>query len=334
MKISASVYSNKTKGLEALVKELDSFNVDLLHIDCNDNLNVFDDIAIIKTISKTPIDLHIISSTPEKYYEGLIKHEVDLVTFQYENLKTKLVLPKELKAKIGMAIVSETPISIFDEYKDILDFVLFMTTTPGQSGGTFNKENFKKIRDFKKIYPDKKIHVDGGVNDEVSFVLRSMGVFSVVSGSYLVNANAIGHALHNLRSDNISSHLSVKDFMMTKSECPVLSANTSKFIDVLKSIEDYSLGFTMLVDDAGILEGLISNADIRKGLIKKIDNLSDIKVTDVINHNPLKIKSSFTISEMLNYVKNLRIPILYLPVVDENNKLEGALAFNNLIKGE
>ena len=90
----------------------------------------------------------------------------------------------------------------------------------------------------------------------------------------------------------------------------------------------------MLVDDAGKLIGLISNADIRKGLIRKIDNLSDIKVSDVINHSPLKIRSSFTISEMLTFVKNLRIPILYLPVVNNDNVLEGALAFNNLIKGE
>ncbi|MGZ4034759.1 MAG: hypothetical protein ACXVNN_07975 [Bacteroidia bacterium] len=334
MKISASVYSNKTKSLESLVKELDVFNVDFIHIDCNDDLSVFDDIEAIQKISKTPIDLHIISSEPEKFYPGLLKLNVDFVTFQFENLRSPLQIPKDIKSKLGLAIISPTPITVFEQYKEVMDFILFMTTTPGQSGGLFNKENFKKIREFKKGYPDKKIHVDGGVNDEVSFVLRSMGVYSVVSGSYLVNANVIGNALHNLRSNSIESHISIRDFMMAKDELPILSVHTSEFIDVLQSIEKYCLGFTMLVSDSGKLEGIISNADIRKGLIKKINNLNMISVKDVTNNHPIKINSKFTVSEMLTFVKNLRIPILYLPVVDENNMLEGALMFNNLIKGE
>ena len=336
MKISASIYSNKTKGVEALVKELDDLKVDFLHIDCNDDVSVFDDIAIIKTISKTPIDLHIISSDPEKYYPYLLKHNVDFVTFQHENLTAPLPLhlPKELKSKIGIAIVTETPISVLEQYKDKMDFVLFMTTTPGQSGGLFNKENFKKIREFKQLFPDKKIHVDGGVNDEVSFVLRNMGVYSVVSGSYLVNSNVIGHALHNLRNDNIQSHILVSDFMLTKEELPIVSSKDSLLIDALQSIEKYALGFTMMVDEEGKLTGLISNADVRKGLIKKINSLNELIIKDVINSNPIKITNTFTISEMLNFVKNSKISILYLPVVDKENKLAGAITFNNLIKGE
>ena len=102
MKISASIYSNKTKGVETLVRELDDLKVDFLHIDCNDDLSVFNDIEIIQPISKTPIDLHIISSEPEKYFASLIKHQVDFVTFQHENLKAPLRLPKEIKSKIGI----------------------------------------------------------------------------------------------------------------------------------------------------------------------------------------------------------------------------------------
>ena len=334
MKISASIYSNKTKGVEALVKELDDLKVDFLHIDCNDDLSVFDDIEIIHKISKTPTDLHIISSDPEKYYPYLIKHPVDFVTFQHENLTAPLHLPKEIKSKIGIAIVTETPISVLEQYKDMMDFVLFMTTTPGKSGGLFNKENFKKIRDFKLAFPDKKIHVDGGVNDEVSFVLRNMGVYSVVSGSYLVNSNVIGHALHNLRNDNIQSHILISDFMMNKEELPIVSSKNSLLIDALQSIEKYCLGFTLMVDAEGKLTGLISNADVRKGLIRKINTLNDLTIKDVINPNPTKITNTFTISEMLTLVKNSKFPILYLPVVDAENKLVGAIKFNNLIKGE
>jgi ribulose-phosphate 3-epimerase len=334
MKISASIYSNKTKSIELLVKELDAFNVDFIHIDCNDDLSVFADIEEIKKISKTPIDLHIISSKPEKYYAGLLKNNVEYVTFQHENLNSPLQLPVGLKSKVGIAIVTETPISVLEQYKEVLDFVLFMTTTPGKSGGSFNKENFKKIRDFKKLFPDKKIHVDGGVNNEVSFVLRNMGVYSIVSGSYLVNSSFIGDALHNLRNDNVQSHISISDFMMTKEELPILTISTCEFIDALQSIEKYNLGFTMLVNETGKLAGIISNADIRKGLIKNINKLNAISVKEVVNYNPIKITNDFTISEMLTFVKNLKISISYLPIVDIDGILVGAIAFNNLIKGE
>ena len=334
MKISASIYSSKDKSLPDLVKELDDYIVDYFHIDCNDDISVFDDIRAIRKLSKTPIDLHIISAEPEKFFSKIIENEVDFVTFQYENLKNGINIPKEIKSKLGLAIVSETDINVFEKYKDRFDFILFMTTTPGKSGGTFNKENFKKIREFHNRYPEKKVHVDGGVTADISFVLRNMGVYSVVSGSYLVNSSLIGSALHNLRSNYyVPSGVHVKDIMMGKSEIPIIGERAS-FADVLTSIEKYNFGFTNVADEKGKLKGLISNADVRKGLIKKISDLNKMNVNDIINQNPIKVYDDFTVMEMIEFIKNTKQNILYLPVVDRNNILTGAITFTNLIKGE
>jgi CBS domain-containing protein len=232
-----------------------------------------------------------------------------------------------------LAIVSATSIDVFEPYKDKFDFILFMTTTPGQSGGVFNKENFKKIREFKTRFPGKRIHVDGGVTDEVAFVLRNMGVNSVVSGSYLVNAEGVGRALHQLRSDNITSHTCISDFMHTKEELPVVNP-TASFLEVLQSIEKYNLGFTSVIDSNGKLIGIISNADVRRGLIKSIGSLEKIQIKDILNPNPFKIKASATVSEMLSFIKSIKPIILFLPVVDDSNGLQGIVTFNNLIKGE
>jgi len=321
--------------MQELVQELDGFIVDYFHIDCNDDLQVFDDIKAIRKLSKTPIDLHIISSEPEKFFPLIAETNVELVTFQFENLQRKLEIPKEIKSKLGLAIVSETDISIFNQYKDRFDFILFMTTTPGKSGGTFNKENFKKIRSFRQQFPGKKIHVDGGVNADISFVLRNIGVFAVVSGSYLVNASGIGNAMHNLRSDYyVPSGMHVSDVMLGKDEIPLLNENGSSLLDVLKSIEEYNLGFTTIIDDGGKLAGISSSADVRKGLIKKINDLSSMQVKDILNRSPIRVYDDFTVSEMIEFVKNTKQNILYLPVVDRENNLTGAITFTNLIKGE
>jgi len=335
MKISASVYSGKGKTLSNLVKELDDFHVDYLHIDCNDDLSVFDDIKSIRKQSKTPIDLHIISSHPKKFFKKIIETNVEFVTFQYENIKNEITVPKEVKSQLGLALVSETSINVFEKYKDRFDFILFMTTTPGKSGGTFNKENLKKIREFHQKYPDKKIHVDGGVNADISFVLRNMGVYSVVSGSYLVNASAVGSALHNMRSQYyVPSGIRVSDMMTGRNEIPIIKEKQSTFSDVLKCIDKFAFGFANVVDDAGKFSGIISNADVRKGLISKINDLNSVRVEDIINRNPIKVYDDFTVTEMIEFIKNKKQNILYLPVVDRKNNLTGALTFTNLIKGE
>lgn len=334
MKISASVYSSKSQSLPEIVKDLDVHGADLFHIDCNDDLGVFDDIAEIKQLSKTPVDLHIISAEPEKFFSKIEELKVDYVTFQYENLSGHLTIPASINARLGLAIMSDTDISVFDDYADKFDFILFMTTTPGQSGGVFDKTNFKKIRQFRQQYPDKRIHVDGGVNGEVSFILRNMGVYASVSGSYLMTSESMGAAMLNLKTHEVDSHFQVKDFMRTADEIPLLKKDQRSVTGILQSIEDYDVGFTILIDDDGKLDGIVTNADVRKGLLKHTDNLNDVTVADITNTNPVKANENFSVMELLRFIKQQRFAISYLPVVDDTNKVTGAVTFFNLIKGE
>ena len=334
MKISASVYSSKSQSLPEIVNDLDVHGADLFHIDCNDDLSVFDDIAVIKELSKTPVDLHIISAEPEKFFTQIEELNVDYVTFQYENLKGELTLPESITAKLGLAIMSNTDISVFEAYADKFDFILFMTTTPGQSGGVFDKTNFKKIRQFRQKFPNKKIHVDGGVNGEVSFILRNMGVYASVSGSYLMTSESMGAAMLNLKTHEVDSHFQVKDFMRTADELPLLKFKDRSVNTILQSIEDFDVGFTILIDENGKLDGIVTNADVRKGLLKHIDNLNDVTVEDITNTAPVKANENFSVMELLRFIKQQSFAISYLPVVDNTNKVTGAVTFFNLIKGE
>ena len=334
MKISASVYSNKKDELETIIKNLDDNQVDFFHIDCNDEPSVFEDILEIRKYSKKPIDLHIITDTPEKYYEYLERIPVEYVTFQYENLKGKLRIPKSIKGKKGLAIVTPTPIDVFEDFANDFDFILIMATIPGKSGGTFDPVNFGKIREFNKLFPNKRIHVDGGVNGEVSFIIRNMGVYAAVSGSYLFNEGQVGKALLNLKATDTASHYLVRDFMRTEGEVPLLPPNKRTIKDVLLSIEEHNMGFTMLTNNDGQLEGLISNADVRRGLIKHIDNIAETSIEDMVNHNPVTINENDTVADLLKTIKSKSFPISFLPVVDDANKVCGAVTFFNLVKGE
>lgn len=333
MKISASIYSDKDRELKEVIQDLVDHQVDLLHVDCNDDLSVFNDIASIRQWCDLPIDLHIITNQPEKYFDYLREHPVEYVTFQYEDLDNKLVIPDDITGKIGLAIITPTPIDVFEEYSNF-DFILIMATIPGQSGGVFDKENFNKIRKFRKKFPTKSIHVDGGVNGEVSFILRNMGVTSSVSGSYLFKGPSIGHALMNLTKRNIESHFHVGDFMTPIAECPVIKLEDLQFQSCLNKIEEGNIGFCIVIHESGKFAGLISMADIRKGLIRNSENLNAINTTSLMNTNPIHVFDNHTVVEMLQVVKRANFPVSYLPVLDNQQNAVGIVNFANLIKGE
>lgn len=332
MRISASIYSDKKRDLSETIQDLAAHHVDLLHVDCNDDPSVFEDISKIRTWCNIPVDLHIITKHPSKYFDLLREVPVEYVTFQLEDLEEKLEIPSDITGKKGLAIITPTSIEAFDHYQDF-DFILIMATIPGQSGGVFDSVNFKKIRDFQQKYPDKSVHVDGGVNGEVSFILRNMGVHTSVSGSYLFNAPSIGHALMDLTKRNLDSQFLVKDFMIPLSESPVIGEEAS-VLEVLNAIEIGKLGFTLVVNNQSDLKGLISNADIRKSLIRTKGNLSQESISEIMNTTPLVIRETATVNDLLQQIKKYAFPILYLPVVDQDNKAKGILTFVNLIKGE
>jgi ribulose-phosphate 3-epimerase len=336
MKISASIYSDKkSEDILTTIEDLNNSHVDMIHVDCNDDLNVFVDIEKIQNHSHIPVDLHIITEYPERFYPALETFKIEYVTFQYEDLQKKeLNIPKEFTGQLGLAITSNTSIDVFDQYAEDFDFILFMATIPGQSGGKFDKSNFRKIRAFQKRYPNKKVHVDGGVNAEVSFILRNMGVYASVSGSYLFNSANINTALLNLKLNEIQSQFMVQDFMRDMDESPMVRHEDLSLAKVLEAMNEGKMGFVIVLNAQDEFKGIIGNADLRKNLLQNIDDIQSLNVYDMINENPITVKGTFTVYQLLRFIKKESRTIVYLPVIGENNKGIGTINFLNLIKGE
>ena len=336
MKISASIYSDAARPLQAVIADLVAHQVDLLHIDCNDDLRVFDDIKKIREWCSLPLDLHIITPDPSKFYPYLLENPVEYLTFQVEDLNTELQIPAAITGKKGLALITPTPISAFEPFEHF-DFILIMATIPGQSGGVFDRLNFEKIRSFRKRYPNKSIHVDGGVNPEVSFILRQMGVSTAVSGSYLFKEASVGNALMNLTKRSIGSSFKVADFMTPLHETPKFSIENLDLKNVLQTVEEGQMGVAMAVDAHNAFIGLVSSADIRKALLKNLHNGSDLNFIDpnsMINRQPICIHEDASVVELLQLIKNSPFAVLYLPVIDAAKQLKGIVQFSNLIKAE
>lgn len=334
MKISASIYSNPAKTLEEIVLELDSYHVDYLHVDCNDDMKVFEDIEKIRTISRTPIDLHIITDRPSKYYSKIKEHKIEFVCFQHENSLEKITIPDDINSSVGIAIMNQTSVDVFEEYFNTgFAFGLLMTTTPGQSGGAFNEDTYQRVIDFKKMYPSKAVYVDGGVNDLVATKLRNLKVDCSISGSYLLKAEEIGVALSKLKSDIGGLHFKVTDFMIRLNQLPIVFSSNLTLANVIETITKYKMAFCLVTDDELQLKGIITDGDLRREFLKNIDNLNNVSVTDMINSNPLFITEDAYVTDAFDIIKKNNKQITFLPIVDIKKSLLGVVSINHLIKG-
>lgn len=332
MKISASVYAHATDEIDEIVHSLEQIGVDYFHIDCNNEPKVFDEIAEIKKISDKPIDLHLITKTPVDYFGLIEERKPDFVSLQFEELQTGFTFPKIEGVKWGLAIKTETPISVFESFANQCDFILIMATTPGKSGGQFDARNFRKIRAFIRHFPNKSITVDGGVNAEVSFVLRSYGVQTAVVGSYLAKSDKQAISLNQLKYENTESHFTVEDMMTSRAHLPIIKSVHCSLENLLAKNEEYRLGYALIEDEEENLVGISTNADIRRGLLKNVNRVEALTAEDIINNNPRKIEKTTTIKEMLSIIKSGKF-ISYIPVVN-GEKLIGSVNLHFLIKGE
>jgi Mg2+/Co2+ transporter CorC len=161
-----------------------------------------------------------------------------------------------------------------------------------------------------------------------------MGVSSSVSGSYLFNEASVGQALMNLTKRNLESQFLVRDFMIPLSECPVINESELTFESVLTVVENGKLGFCIVLGESNRFIGLISNADIRRGLLRNLKQLNDFSVNDFVNTNVVGLEDTFTVNRMLQELKLHDFPISYFPVWDKDKISVGIITFVNLIKGE
>jgi len=92
--------------------------------------------------------------------------------------------------------------------------------------------------------------------------------------------------------------------------------------DVLKTLDINGNGVLPLVDEENHLVGLITDGDIRRGILNKRS------VLQMINFNPKSISSSLSENEIENELKNIRKR--HLPIVDDNKKLVDILILDDI----
>lgn len=125
--------------------------------------------------------------------------------------------------------------------------------------------------------------------------------------------------------------LTVGNIMHKGDENPTVLADTT-VQEALFVITDKGLGAVSVVDQNGIMQGVLTDGDIRRGLSKGVDFLQR-PVSELMTANPKTITEDKLAAQALHLMEsNKPKPITVLPVLDEKRKVIGLLHMTDLVR--
>ena len=120
----------------------------------------------------------------------------------------------------------------------------------------------------------------------------------------------------------------VSDLMHTGDDIPLVSEDTM-LQDALVVMTAKMLGCVGVVDDKGVLKGIITDGDLRRWLSA---DLLQKKVSDVMTKNPKTVGPDVLAAEALNIMKNTGKGITQLFVVQDDNKPIGIIHIHDCLR--
>lgn len=123
--------------------------------------------------------------------------------------------------------------------------------------------------------------------------------------------------------------LKVKDLMHSGAELPVVVGDTP-LMDSILEMSGKKLGCTLVLDNAGLLKGIITDGDLRRQIQEKKEELLIFTAEDCMTVNPKHIAPDELAVAALNLME--RYSITMLPVVEASGKAVGILHMHDLIR--
>lgn len=194
--ISASIICSNFINLEKDIRLLEKGGVDFIHIDVMDGhfvprLGIFPEIInSIKSLTKIPLDIHIMVEDPITWLPIIAKYNPEYVAVHAESAKQLHSIIKKIKSygiKAGIVLNPDTTLDVINNLIDDLDLVVIMGILPGILGQKLISATIDKIKDLSNLRKGKNkkflIETDGGVTFESGPIMIESGADILVCGS-------------------------------------------------------------------------------------------------------------------------------------------------------
>lgn len=196
VKVAPSILSADFARMGEEVGSAEKAGADLLHIDVMDghfvpNLTLGPDmVRAIDKVSDLFLDVHLMVTNPEKFFEPFAKAGADLLTFHIEidpHPEEKIGQVRSLGKQVGLSLNPDMPVQSVFPYLHLVDLVLVMSVFPGYGGQAFIPESLERARQIHQFIKNNHLNcvleIDGGVNRENAGQLIDCGVDILVMGS-------------------------------------------------------------------------------------------------------------------------------------------------------
>jgi arabinose-5-phosphate isomerase len=125
--------------------------------------------------------------------------------------------------------------------------------------------------------------------------------------------------------------LAIREVMLSGERVPRVNQNL-KLAEALDEIDQKGFGATLVVNEAGLLQGIFTDGDLRRCL-KKYPDIQDKTMGEVMTASPYAIGPESLASQALEFMEQKAITVL--PVVDERKKVLGIIHLHDLLgRGE
>jgi ribulose-phosphate 3-epimerase len=196
IQIAPSVLGADFARLGEEIASAEQAGVRLFHLDIMDGHfvpNISFGPAVVKTIDKLTsrtLDVHLMLSEPQKYFEAFVASGADSITFHLEVHPDPVPYAEQLHklgVQAGISINPDMPVERVLPYLGHFDYLLVMSVYPGFGGQSFIRSALGKIAVARAYIDENKlatlIEVDGGVDGSNAVEVAQHGADILVMGT-------------------------------------------------------------------------------------------------------------------------------------------------------
>lgn len=215
MKLAPSLMRANFLNLEQVFQDLESSEVEFVHIDLMDGHfaptlgfpSGF--IKLAKDKTRIPLDVHLLVEEPSRYARQMPLGPFDQISFHIESaeqptLQQTIEIFRQSGARVGLALKPETPLQLLMPWIDQVDTVLLLNIPPGAHGVSPTPTAFRRLEELKTLqrsrFPNFRIEIDGGVNTETVGTFARLGADILVCGSIVFDGKSIQESVSALRA--------------------------------------------------------------------------------------------------------------------------------------
>lgn len=163
--------------------------------------------AIHQRFPSLYLDVHLMLSEPEKYFEVFRNAGANAITFHaeaVENIHRAIDTIHEMGMEAGISVKPATSVETLYPYLDKLDLILVMTVEPGFGGQKFKPEMLEKLKQLREKGYMKALSVDGGVGASNIGTIYRAGADTFVMGTAVFKSDDPGALISKCKEDCVN----------------------------------------------------------------------------------------------------------------------------------